>query len=402
MRSLIVLFLLFITLFGAGRYLSPVPLPKTKFIDIDIYPCDNYCLQSHLQNGEVFSFLAKADPQNIDGLQQEYKRYATLFDMPSFLPNIYANIVILSSKALQPYANDIAKTLLSYFLNKEIGYNIKIKQYDKTEEIQLLIEESYQNDLLILPLAITQKDILANIHTEVPIFVPTLHQSIAQQYGDQIFFGGVDYYSQLDRLLELADEKVGIFYLEHSPLSRLLSEYILQKQIITKLFPVDRSISNLKNYLYKNRDLNTSSVVLNTPVVKSSLILSQLTLYDIEPKKKLSTQINYSPKILEMTQPKDRENLVLANSIGQRDPVILAYQELLEDSTLYNWLDFSTLVGVDIFFSQLYGFQRSTKEQMIDHHIDYPIYLEEAGPFSFGRIEALPKREPEVERADRF
>ncbi len=400
MRSLILWSVLLLSLMAGGRYLSPVPLPKSYFIDLETYPCDNYCLQEHLQNGEIFSFLAKSSPQNIEGLQNEYQEYATLFGTPSFLPTQHIHITILTSKLLAPYTNTIVKSLTAYLIQKEITYQIETKIYDQTEEIQDLVDQSYQSDLIVLPLSFDHKEILSTLSSEVPIYVPTLHQSFVSQSSTHIFFGGADYIGQLDRLLQLAQNKIAIFYLKQSSLSRTLSDHLLQNpNILAKEYPIDTTVSNLKGYLENNEELNQSSVVLNTPIVKTALILSQLTLYDIEPKNKLSTQINYSPRLFSLTQPRDRQNLFLASSIADLDPRAVGALEVFDLNPYFDWLAYASFVGGDIFFNQLFGFKRESKEQLEDHQIHYPITIWQSKRFSFEPIE-VPAQTPEEDVPD--
>ena len=388
MRSVVIWSFLFSLLFAAGKYLSPVPLPKTYFIDLDTYPCDEYCLQEHLHNGEIFSFLAKSSPQNIEGLQKEYREYTQMFGTPSFLPTQHIAITIITSKLLAPYANKVAKSLNAYLVQKEITYRLQTKIYDKKEQIQELIDQAYQSDLILLPLGFDHKEVLSTLSSEVPIFIPTLHKSFIPQASSQFFFGGADYIAQLDKLLQFAQNKLAIFYLKESSLSRTLSDYLLQHSIfLTKDYPIDTTVTNLKGYLQNNEELNQSSVVLNTPIVETALILSQFTLYDIEPKNKLSTQINYSPRLFTLTQPRDRHNLFLASSITTLDPKASGALEAFELDPNFDWIVYASFVGGDIFLNQLYGFKRESKEELENHQIRYSIKLWKSGKFSFETIE---------------
>ncbi len=384
MRSVIFSLLLFCFLFANGKYLSPIPLPKSYFIDLDIYPCDSYCLQEHLKNGEIFSFLAKASPNNIGKLQKEYQKFAALFDISSFLPTQTLHITILSSKVLAPYTNTIIKSLNAYLVRKGVNYQIETKIYDQPSQIQEFIDQAYQSDLIILPLSFDQKEILSTLSSTVPIFVPTLHKSFIPQTSPLIFFGGVDYIDQLDKLLRLAQNKVAIFYLKQSALSQKLTDHLLQQpNILAKTYPIDKTASNLKGYFKNHYELNHFSIVLNTPLVKTALILSQLTLYDIHPKNKLSTQINYSPKLFTLTQPRDRENFLLASCIDRLDPKAEAMLEAFDLNPSFDWLTYAISVGSDIFFSRRYGFRRESHENIEKQQIHYNTKIWRSKEFSF-------------------
>ena len=57
-----------------------------------------------------------------------------------------------------------------------------------------------------------------------------------------------------------------------------------------------------------NSSLNNTSLYLNTQLVTASLIASQLRANDIRPYALLSTQVNYNPLLLTLTQYEDRDN----------------------------------------------------------------------------------------------
>ena len=79
--------------------------------------------------------------------------------------------------------------------------------------------------------------------------------------------------------------------------------------------------------------------------------MSQLTLYDVNATNILSTQINYDPLILSMTQYEDRKNMIIANSITQNNNILIETNSLLGNDIVYDWINYTTTVGVDYFFS---------------------------------------------------
>ena len=97
--------------------------------------------------------------------------------------------------------------------------------------------------------------------------------------------------------------------------------------------------------------LRNSSLFLNTDLVKTSLILSQLRAYDVFPRIIFSTQLNYDPMLMVLTQDKDREKLVIANSIDNVDTKLKDEITTFGGNITYEWVDYSTLVGVNYLFN---------------------------------------------------
>ena len=77
-----------------------------------------------------------------------------------------------------------------------------------------------------------------------------------------------------------------------------------------------------------NSRLSDATVFLNVPLVKASMVSSQMRLYDVKFNALLSTQINYAPSIFKLTQPQDREKLYIANSISKTDGALDSNNEI--------------------------------------------------------------------------
>jgi SRSO17 transposase len=105
------------------------------------------------------------------------------------------------------------------------------------------------------------------------------------------------------------------------------------------------------------------------------MVLSQLTLYDINVTNILSTQINYDPLILSITQAKDRNNMIIANSVTIKNNILIETNHLLNNDIVYDWINYATTVGVDFFFSMATRNEREYTLEMSDNQIVYPISL---------------------------
>ncbi|BAF69800.1 hypothetical protein [Nitratiruptor sp. SB155-2] len=383
MKKLIALLLISLSLFASGKFLSPLPLPKTYFIDLDINRCDDYCLQGLLNDGEIFSFLAKAKESSDPDIQKEYKKYALLFHLSQTRSISSFHILVALQKSLTPFGNSINKSLLAYFLKQGFDFDIETMSFPSSDAMITYLNETNSTfDLVILPLPYAQKDIITRLHTDTPIFIPTLNQAMVQSENEHIFFGGPDYYAQLETLLSYIDGNLSIFYLEKSSLSKDLTDFAAT-HIATdsKLYPIDEKIQNMKQILYENEDLNESSVLFNTPLVKTALALSQMTYYDIEPEMKISTQINYNPRLFSLTQPKDRENFYIAISFHPIQPDLEAYNALFDSNINYDWLGYASYMGVATLLNSQE--EKNANIKVVDHQILYPIRILKTTKYRF-------------------
>lgn len=110
--------------------------------------------------------------------------------------------------------------------------------------------------------------------------------------------------------------------------------------------------------LKNNKTLLNSSIFMNTPLVKTSLISSQLRVYKIVPYMLLSTQINYNPMLLTLTQYEDRKNFYLANSIGKTTVEMEELNSLFGHDIVYDWVNYSTSIGIDYFYTHFLSQQQ--------------------------------------------
>lgn len=112
---------------------------------------------------------------------------------------------------------------------------------------------------------------------------------------------------------------------------------------------IKKSENNFKG-IVTGSGLSNSILFLNTDIVKSSLILSQMRSFDVYPKVIFSTQVSYDPLLMTLTQEKDRERLIVANSIDVVDKELRDDIATLGGNIQYEWVDYSTLVGINYLY----------------------------------------------------
>jgi len=156
----------------------------------------------------------------------------------------------------------------------------------------------------------------------------------------------------------------------------ILDENLTQdepKRVVT--FTIPRRTTNLEKQLKENEDIVEGSFFVNTPIIKTGMIMSQLTLYDTNATNVLSTQTNYNPLLLSMTQYQDRKMMIIANSITKHKDVIIETNALLGNDIVYDWINYTTTIGMDFFFSQLNLSKREYDIEVVDNQMIYPIEL---------------------------
>lgn len=386
------------TLLLSKSYLaSTIPLPKTYIQDLDPYVCDEKCLKTELENGYIFSFLAHS-PSKLEDKELNEQRLLnlSLFNIGAPLSTNKLKIaVIIPYKMIGRYASSTTNAVFAYMLTKNRQFDIKTFNIDSQDSdtlnktIQEIENEGFY--YAIAPLTKDGVNTVISIDPHINIFFPTVNKNDVNTSSAYLYFGGIDYKAQIDALLKEAVSPLVIFK-DNSVLSERLSTYSQvrylnqdkystgffnteteEKEVIT--FSIDKSSTNLKEQLFENEKIKNGSFLTNTPVVKTGMIMSQLTLYDVNETNVLSTQINYDPLILSMTQYQDRENMIIANSISTNNNVIIEINSLLSNDIVYDWINYATTVGIDYFFNLITNVEREYQLQMLDNQVIYPIHL---------------------------
>ena len=395
MRKLLIVSTLFTLLSAQIQLLSPIPLPSNVIIDLDTREYSDEELAELLHRGEIFTFLAKAGKTHDPELAAVKQSYMTLFNVTHKIYSSAAFRVafVVPYRKIGKYAYSTSNSVLAYLLNRKIPFEMEL--FPIKNEDNATLDEALQNisggafDLIVAPVTYRGAEYLCMQNLETELFIPTLHKNRVDCMNSLVSFGGIDYNAQIETLSYLVESNATVITVsDSSSISKMLSQAVAQNLDVKDHLTLDRS-GYYKDMILRHEDLNESTIFMNTPVVKSSLFLSQLTLADFKPLQVLSTQINYSPLLLTLTQYHDRENMVVASSIGEPDPVLSENIALIGQDIRFNWLNYATVTGVDYYFNTKTGEQRLTKERFLDGSIDYDVFLYEAGLYRF-----IPKEIP--------
>jgi len=76
-----------------------------------------------------------------------------------------------------------------------------------------------------------------------------------------------------------------------------------------------------------------------------------------------------------MTQYRDRKNMIIANSITHNNDELIEINSFLSNDIVYDWINYTTTVGVDYFSNIMSGQNREYAIEIQNNQMVYPIVL---------------------------
>jgi hypothetical protein len=414
-------------LFGQSSQVSNIPLPKTYIQNLDPYPCSQECMQDFIDKDMILSFLSYATSKLENEVLNEIRMLnISILNIGSNSLTGHLNIaLLLPYKRIGKYAASTTNASFAYLMTK--NHSFDLKSYKIESENQEEIEKALQQikkdgfSYVIAPLTLKGARIITKINPEIHIYFPTIHKKDIPSSSSYLYYGAIDYKAQTDLLLENAKSPLVIFH-DKSATGKKLANYeeesfkytlvpsnsssavdsfgayiekphkVLNPNARVFKYSIPKRTSNLQGQLKKNTKIRGGTFFINTPIIKTSMILSQLTLYDTYPRKILSTQINYSPLLLSMTQYEDRKKMLIANSITENTNLLIEINSLLGNDIVYDWINYTTTVGVDFFYNEITGEAREYKIAMKDSQMIYPIEIIKPSISKFNVIDSSSEK----------
>ena len=259
--------------------------------------------------------------------------------------------VLVPQRTIKKYAITSVNSVISYLLYKNYYFDLNVfnsgdERADSIiKELDAIKAGGYH--YIIAPVTQEGATVIAAHEQHIPVFIPTLHHTSFSTTNTNIIFGGIDYDQQIALLSEKANTRVGTFE-DGSSLSYQLNASV--KKHTANVFyekRVENAKVNFKQMFKGNGSLNKASLFLNTPIVTSSLIASQLRANSLNPYALLSTQINYNPLLLTLTQYEDRDHMYIANSIQKAPAGLEEINAMFGHDIVYDWVNYSTSIGID-------------------------------------------------------
>ena len=310
-------------------------------------------------------------------------------NVPIFSNNEVMKVAfIYPSKLVGNYAKSSMNTILGYFDYKKIKYDIKV--FDTLNEEEIGVRDAFKSakdEGFTNVLALFTPRVIPFIHTldtsDLKIYLPLTNKDNFGSTNYNFIYGSISYEDQIRKLLDYSNTNNTMFYQE-SFLGTKIKALYDSTAVDVKVVKEIKKDRNYFKGIVKDYRINNSTLFLNTPIVKTSILLSQLRAYDIYPKVILSTQVNYNPKILTLTQVKDRSNFVVANSIDNVDDNLRDSINTYGADIIYNWVDYSTLIGINYLYDENRSGLIETK--IVDNQVMYEPKLYITTSYGFSQI----------------
>jgi len=390
MKKLFIFTLLLpVMMLAQSSLISNIPTPKTYIQNLDPYPCNESCMQTYLDNGMIFSFLAHADAKLENDQHDNVRKMSiSILNLGSYIIGDKLRIaLLLPYKIIGRYASSTTDASFAYLIAKNHSFELKSYKIESEDidDIKEGLEEIFNDGFNYVIAPFTQKgaDAISEINPKINIFFPTINKKDVTSTSSYLYYGGIDYRAQSDMLLREAVSPLVIFY-DNTTSGNKLSLYEEMAYLDANDTQVDKSVvkfsipritTNLERQLSNNKRIFGGSFFINTPIVKTGMIMSQLTLYKTNATNVLSTQINYDPLILSITQYEDRKNMIIANSITQNNSILIEINSLLGNDIVYDWINYTTTVGIDYFYSHATRADREYEIEIQDNQMIYQIEL---------------------------
>ena len=391
MRVILVLLITVSIMFAKSDKLSHIPLTKSVFLNIDAHACNVECMEQLLEEGQIFSFIShyNSSMDELHSMRSEfayYQRIFRIFEDEEFSIRV---AMLVPQKSIRRYASTTVNSVLAYLVSKQNSFEVKVfnskdeKEESILRELEKIKKENFR--YVIAPVTPTGAKTIMQNSSDLVIYIPTVHKKTMENDNSNILYGGIDYDKQIDELLKHTNSKIAYFS-DGSTLSKSLNSSLLQKSpqtIYNK--SINSSRVSFKRMFKNNKKLNESSIFMNTPLVKTSLIASQLRVYEIEPYALLSTQINYNPMLLTLTQYNDRKEFYIANSIGKATVGMQELNSLFGHDIVYDWVNYSTSVGIDYFYTHYFvpTTSRSFDEDVVENQVEYEVSIVKPKRYKF-------------------
>ena len=280
---------------------------------------------------------------------------------------------IYPSSLVEKYAKTSLSTISGYLSYQKADYDLTIidSTNESYENINSAFAKAKQNGIthiigLFTPSAVSSLDKI--VTSDLKVYLPLIEKSDSLTSNENLIFGSISYEQQVKKLISYSNTNNAMFYQNTYIGNKLKKAYDASVYDTRVRKEISKTETNFK-YIVNDYKLNNSTLFLNTDLVKTAMILSQLRAYDISPAAILSTQVNYDPMLMLLTQDQDRDKLVIANSIDSVNNELRDEINTFGGNIVYEWVDYSTLVGINYLY---YGNNSNlVKTKIIDNQAVY-------------------------------
>jgi hypothetical protein len=317
-----------------------------------------------------------------------------LVDLAKEEKKSYTNLsIIFSSQNIGKYALEATNSISTYLLHQDKMFDLKV--YDlvvqNKQNLQNVILKVQKENITKVIAMITKEELttlndIPNI-SDITFYFPLINkydvENIKELKNLNFTFGAISYKKQFEELIKYTGRNNLVEFYGNSGIGRTLHSYLKNEKIKFSK-KVDDNNGRYKSFLEDNTRLNNSVVLLNTPIIKSSILLSAINAQELTISSILSTQLNYTPLLFSLTQKRDRKKLIIANSIGSIPSELDEYNKLIGNNLSYSWVNYSTIIGVEYLMNGNIDIYKDLS--LIDNQIEYPVKLYKVGNNSFKQI----------------
>ena len=347
-----------------GRFPSDIATAKHHIISLEYYDPFYIAQEAEdlLEQGMIFSFLSIYQDHNAKisrNADLAFIKHNTFLHIDNINEHATLKVaVLLPSSEIGAYSMQIPDSVLNYFIFNHAPFDMKVFNFvtqnsrNLDKSLKQAIEEGYSSIILVVTQSGVQSLLKLAIPPHINILIPTININDIDEvnlFPDNIYFGAISYKDQVDKLLQTLQPKKVAIYSENSMVSKNIADYLHTKEDLN--ITAEKTIKDKNVYFKKLVDIpaidNNVSVIVNTPIVTSSIIMSNLSYYDKEVRNILSTQINYRPSIFNLAQPQDLEKLYIANSNIQRNDTMDDISQMTNNDIRYDWVNYTSTLGID-------------------------------------------------------
>ncbi|WP_205589734.1 transposase [Helicobacter sp. L8] len=376
------------------RLLSPIP-PAPQIV-MPLEPCNDDCLRKLYARGQIFSFMAryvssqdaqlKDDYVIINDLLNPTLAVATKPDKAQPTQGAVQKVALLVPKdVVGKYSNTAINAILAYLALQEQNFIFKVfdSKKEDPQSLKQAYEEIVQEHFPFVIALLTQNGVL-NLISQTPLSLPTIvpsaHKDQLEKRADlpsALIFGGIDFSQQVSMLVDLSQHRPLVLYNDDSFRGAMLGKSI-QDLGAPILYQDTITFKKASTFSHELRTqipyFKEGVVVLNTPIVKTGLLLSQIGLLSKakRPKMLLSSQINFNLALFMLTQERDRQHFYLTSAIGKINPYLEQYASILGVNLAYDWVGYTSVNALEHMLADTYHIaQRYFSEPLQNKQIVY-------------------------------
>ncbi|WP_086234644.1 hypothetical protein [Campylobacter devanensis] len=351
--------------------------------------CDKECLKELSRGVDFIQFiytpLTMSEP--FKSYYAGIKKLATIPEIEIGRKDIKVALII-PQDVIKSYSVVVSDSVFAYIFKRDIGSHIEIfySGDESAENLNLAINRAKNAGFkyLIAPLTTNGLEIVnSDDYDDLIFYIPTINIKNISNPRSNLFFGGIDYEAQIQKLLTKANHKITAFG-DGSRVSDMLNNLVANNTNEPYIKNIEGSDIKL-NFLKNNYKVKNSSIFLNTPLIKSALLSSQFRVFELTPHILLSTQLNYNSALISLTQSGDRKNMYIANSIMTPDSQLETLSAILGEKLDYDWVAYSTMIGMDFIYLNYINKSAKAifKEEIQNNQIQYNINIMRAGNYGF-------------------